>query len=228
MHKSAIRVTCAFVLLTVALASCVGLISAVFTEKTAPPAQRTDPPQPSPALVLVKLLILADPEIQQVEILHANGTSLQTLTPDAEGMAVTAPLQPGSYTAVSEAGRVEFTLLENASVTAGDGCGWSDGERLHLTRAEVGTLTVVRTLLPGDTAASDGWLDYTLMGGGYYDRTVVRQQSAMQTCVSCTFYGVPYGSYVLSENGVQRAQVTVGADDAHPQLRLTDEKAPGG
>ena len=177
MHKSAIRIACAFLLLTVALASGVGLISAAFAENDTPPVQEqaAQAPQSSPELVLVKLLIIADPGIRRVEILHRNGTSLQTLTPDAEGMVVTAPLQPGTYTAVSELGRVEFTLHENASVTTGDGCGWTDGEQLHLTRTQVGTVTVVRALAPEDTAVSDGWIDYTLMGGGYYDRAVLRQ-----------------------------------------------------
>lgn len=222
MHKSAIRIACAFLLLTVALASGVGLISAVFAENgtdAAPPAPASSPS--SPDLVLVKLLIVADPEIRRVELLRADGTSLQTLAPDAEGMAVTAPLQPGRYTAASDLGRVEFTLFENASVATGDGCGWTDGEQLHLTRAQVGTVTVVRRLAPGDAVASDGWLDFTLMGGGYYDRAVARRQSSMQTEVRCTFYGVPYGDYVLSENGTQRTEVTVSAQEAHPQVTLT-------
>ena len=98
MHKSAIRIACAFLLLTVALASGVGLISAAFAENDTPPVQEqaAQAPQSSPELVLVKLLIIADPGIRRVEILHRNGTSLQTLTPDAEGMVVTAPLQPGA------------------------------------------------------------------------------------------------------------------------------------
>lgn len=225
MHKSVLRVACAFLLLTVALASGVGLISAVFagesTTPSAPDTQTTAAPQSSPELVLVKLLIIADPEIRRVELLHKNGTSLQTLTPDAEGMVVTEPLQPGSYTAVSELGRVDFTLHENASVTTGDGCGWTDGEQLHLTRTQVGTVTVMRTLAAEDPAAAGGWVDFTLMGGGYYDRAVVRQQSAGQQQVACTFYGVPYGTYVLSENGVPRAEVTVGELRAHPQVSLT-------
>lgn len=223
MHKSAIRIACAFLLLTVALASGVGLISAAFAENDTPPVQEqaAQAPQSSPELVLVKLLIIADPGIRRVEILHRNGTSLQTLTPDAEGMVVTAPLQPGTYTAVSELGRVEFTLHENASVTTGDGCGWTDGEQLHLTRTQVGTVTVVRALAPEDTAVSDGWIDYTLMCGGYYDRAVLRQQSAGQREAQCTFYGVPYGTYVLSENGVQCAEVTVGENRVHPKVSLT-------
>ena len=39
MHKSAIRIACAFLLLTVALASGVGLISAAFAENDTPPVQ---------------------------------------------------------------------------------------------------------------------------------------------------------------------------------------------
>ena len=44
-------------------------------------------------------------------------------------------------------------------------------------------------------------------GGGYYDRAVLRQQSAGQREAQCTFYGVPYGTYVLSENGVRTTRV---------------------
>ena len=224
MQKSAMRITCAFLLLSIALASCVGLISAVFAENDTPPetaapvgAVREAPQTASvpseadkPSLVLVKMLILADPEIRQVRLLRRDGTLLQSLTPDAEGMAVTDPMEPGDYTAETEQGSVSFTLHENASVSTGAGCGWTDGEQLHLTRTQVGTLTVRRLLAQDDPAAAGGWLDYTLSSASYYDRAVVRRTDGTQTELSCTFYGIPYGEYVLSENGAQCARVTIG------------------
>ena len=58
-------------------------------------------------------------------------------------------------------------------------------------------------------------------GGGFYDRAVLRAQSVVQTESSCVFFGVPYGSYVLSENGAQRAQVEVTSENPHPSLHLS-------
>ena len=218
MKRSVLRVTCACLLLTIALASSVGLISAVFARPAAPAVEST---AAKPDLVLVRLLVKADAGISPVTLQAANGTVLESLKPDAEGEAVTQPLQPGEYAAVFDGGRVEFTLHENASITTGEGCGWSDGEQLHLTRAPVGSVTVYRTFSADEPALTGGWVDYTLMGGGYYDRAVLRAQSVVQTESSCTFFGVPYGSYVLSENGVQRAEVEVTSENPHPSLHLS-------
>lgn len=218
MKRSVMRVTCAFLLLTIALASSVGLISAVFARPAAPPTVESRAKKPD--LVLVRLLIKADADISSVVLQTADGTVLQTLIPDAEGEAVTQPMQPAAYTAVFDGGRVDFTLHENASVTTGEGFGWTDGEQLHLTRTPVGSVTVYRTLSADEPALAGGWADYTLMGGGYYDRAVLRVQSVVQTEASCTFFGVPYGRYVLSENGVQRTEVEVTAENPHPEIRL--------
>lgn len=221
MKRSALRVSCAFLLLTIALASSVGLISAVFAKPAAPPAAESSAAKPD--LVLVRLLVKADAGISSATLQTADGTILETLLPDAEGEAVTQPLQPGAYAAVFDGGRVDFTLHENASVTTGEGFGWTDGEQLHLTRTPVGSVTVFRTFSADEPALLGGWADYTLMGGGYYDRAVLRAQSVVQTEASCTFFGVPYGSYVLSENGVQRAEIEVTADEPHPQLHLSEK-----
>lgn len=218
MKRSVLRVTCACLLLTIALASSVGLISAVFARPAAPAVEST---AAKPDLVLVRLLVKADAGISSVTLQAANGTVLESLKPDAEGEAVTQPLQPGEYAAVFDGGRIEFTLHENASVTTGEGCGWTDGEQLHLTRTPVGSVTVYRTFSADEPALTGGWVDYTLMGGGFYDRAVLRAQSVVQTESSCTFFGVPYGSYVLSENGAQRAQVEVTSENPHPSLHLS-------
>ena len=218
MKRSVLRVTCACLLLTIALASSVGLISAVFARPAAPAVEST---AAKPDLVLVRLLVKADAGISSVTLQAANGTVLESLKPDAEGEAVTQPLQPGEYAAVFDGGRIEFTLHENASVTTGEGCGWTDGEQLHLTCTPVGSVTVYRTFSADEPALTGGWVDYTLMGGGFYDRAVLRAQSVVQTESSCTFFGVPYGSYVLSENGAQRAQVEVTSENPHPSLHLS-------
>ncbi len=218
MKRSVLRVTCACLLLTIALASSVGLISAVFARPAAPAVEST---AAKPDLVLVRLLVKADAGISSVALQAANGAVLESLKPDAEGEAVTQPLQPGEYAAVFDGGRIEFTLHENASVTTGEGCGWTDGEQLHLTRTPVGSVTVYRTFSADEPALTGGWVDYTLMGGGFYDRAVLRAQSVVQTESSCVFFGVPYGSYVLSENGAQRAQVEVTSENPHPSLHLS-------
>lgn len=218
MKRSVLRVTCACLLLTIALASSVGLISAVFARPAAPAVEST---AAKPDLVLVRLLVKADAGISSVALQAANGTVLESLKPDAESEAVTQPLQPGEYAAVFDGGRIEFTLHENASVTTGEGCGWTDGEQLHLTRTPVGSVTVYRTFSADEPALTGGWVDYTLMGGGFYDRAVLRAQSVVQTESSCVFFGVPYGSYVLSENGAQRAQVEVTSENPHPSLHLS-------
>lgn len=218
MKRSVLRVTCACLLLTIALASSVGLISAVFARPAAPAVEST---AAKPDLVLVRLLVKADAGISSVALQAANGAVLESLKPDAEGEAVTQPLQPGEYAAVFDGGRIEFTLHENASVTTGEGCGWTDGEQLHLTRTPVGSVTVYRTFSADEPALTGGWVDYTLMGGGFYGRAVLRAQSVVQTESSCVFFGVPYGSYVLSENGAQRAQVEVTSENPHPSLHLS-------
>lgn len=218
MKRSVLRVTCACLLLTIALASSVGLISAVFAR---PAASAVESTAAKPDLVLVRLLVKADAGISSVTLQAANGAVLESLKPDAEGEAVTQPLQPGVYAAVFDGGRVDFTLHENASVTTGEGLGWTDGEHLHLTRTPVGSVTVYRTFLADEPALTGGWVDYTLMGGGFYDRAVLRAQSVVQTESSCVFFGVPYGSYVLSENGAQRAQVEVTSENPHPSLHLS-------
>lgn len=211
MQKTVMRIVCAFLLLTIALASGVGLIGSVFAGPAEESAAPLNSPEVKEPLVLVKLLILADKQVREVTLRTQEGGVLQVLTPDAQGMAVTQPLEPGKYIAQSAQGSAAFTLLDNASVSEVSGCGWTDGEQLHLTTGSVGTLTVRRTVEKGEVAFSGGWLDYTLSNAAYYDRAVVRCPEQGRNVVSCTFYGIPYGRYVLSENGQQCAEVIIGA-----------------
>lgn len=226
MQKSAARICCAFLLMGIALASSAGLMGAVFAENEAPPQQQTQAPpaetepETEGTLVLVRMLFLADAEVRQIQIYDEAGQHLQTLFTDAEGVAVSGNLSPGCYRAETELGSATFTLHDNASVTADSGLCWSDGEQLHLTSAETGTVTVRRTLRPEELA--EGWLDYTLSGGDYYGREVLRRSAEGDVTLSCTFYGVPEGTYVLSENGVPCSGATLTGD----QMDVTVVLAP--
>lgn len=230
MQKSAIRICSAFALMGIALLSSIGLISAVFAENTT----QTQAPEivtnaaalsyvsnessGEADLVLLRMIIRTDTDIKQILLYDSNGLLLQTLVPDAEGMAATDHIPPGTYRAVSEKGGVNFTLHENASVTAQSGYGWSDGEQLFLTDSEVGTLTIHRIVKEDELADSNGWLDYTLSDGVYYAREVVRYTTQAQ--LTCTFYGIPYGSYVLSENGVECSLIEVSQDTPDLEIQL--------
>ena len=214
MRKSAARICCAFMLMGMALTSTVGLMGAVFAEPPAetPPLSVTEPLEGAPSdksLVLVRMLFVADKEIQHIDIFDKKGVQLQSLKPDAEGMVVSERMTPGQYQAVTEQGRTEFTLHENASVSVESGCGWSDGEQIHLTSKSVGSVTVRRIVGSGE--ATDGWLDYTLSDDVYESREVIWRIAGAKE-LTCTFYGVPYGNYILAENGVACGEVSVSAD----------------
>ena len=161
--------------------------------------------------IWVKLLFATEPRAEEILLFSADGIPIQRLVTDENGSAVSELLIPGKYYAFTEQGCTEFTLHENASVTADGGCGWSDGEILHLTSAAVGTVTVERAAKTELLTQSGGFLDYTLKNDTFERRQVVRC-TASGGILTCTFEGVPYGTYVLEENGTSRCRVTVSAD----------------
>lgn len=196
MKHSAIRLCCAVLLMLLALAVSVAAIGAA--------GRKTGP------FVWVRLHLAAEKKTQEVCLYSADGAPLQTLQTDDAGEVVSGLLTPGKYYAVTRSGCTEFTLHDDASVSADGGLGWSDGETLHLTGEKVGTVCVER-LVGVQTLARGEWLDYTLSGGGIVRREVLRCKAAGET-LRCTFEGVPYGSYVLKENGVEQCRVTVGEE----------------
>ena len=204
MKRSVIRLCSAILLMLIALSVSAAAIGAISSQ---------DKPIDTAAdtYVWVKLLFATEPRVEEILLFSADGMPIQRLATDENGSAVSELLITGKYYAFTAQGCTEFTLHENASVTADGGCGWSDGEILHLTGAEVGTVTVEHAAKPELLTQNGGFLDYTLKNDTFERRQVVRC-TASSGILTCTFEGIPYGTYVLEENGVSRCRVTVSAD----------------
>ena len=206
MQKKAARLCCAILLMAVAIAASMGLMSAVFAAQSlrTPDIQAAEAPTEAP-LMLVRVLFCTDGEISEITIQDEAGQELQRLIPGRDGSAVSARLEPGRYRAVTTLGEAVFTLLPNASVRAESGPCWSDGEQLHLTAVPVG---------------ERGCLEFTLTDNeGFERRAVVYPDGAGNA--RCSLFGVPLGTtYALLENGVQRATVTLTADESEQLVRL--------
>lgn len=204
MKRSVIRLCSAVLLMLIALSVSAATIGAISSQgKPIDTAADT--------YVWVKLLFATEPRSEEILLFSADGIPIQRLVTDENGSAVSELLIPGKYYAFTTQGCTEFTLHENASVTADGGCGWSDGTILHLTGAEVGTVTVERAAKTELLTQNSGFLDYTLKNDTFERRQVVRC-TASGGILTCTFEGVPYGTYVLEENGTSRCRVTVSAD----------------
>lgn len=210
MKRSVIRLCSAVLLMLIALSASAATIGAISSQ---------DKPVKKDTYVWIKLLFATEPRAEEILLFSADGIPIQRLVTDENGSAVSELLIPGKYYAFTEQGCTEFTLHENASVTADGGCGWSDGEILHLTSAEVGTVTVERAAKTELLTQNGGFWDYTLKNGTFERRQVVRCTAA-GGILTCTFEGVPYGTYVLVENGTPRCRVTVSADQNSVTLTL--------
>ena len=202
MKRSVIRLCSAVLLMLIALSVSAATIGAISSQ---------DKPVKKDTYVWIKLLFATEPRAEEILLFSADGIPIQRLVTDENGSAVSELLIPGKYYAFTAQGCTEFTLHENASVTADGGCGWSDGEILHLTSAEVGTVTVERAAKTELLTQNGGFWDYTLKNGTFERRQVVRCTPS-GGILTCTFEGVPYGTYVLVENGTSRCRVTVSAD----------------
>ena len=217
MQKKAARLCCAILLMAVAIAASMGLMSAVFAAQSlrTPDIQAAEAPTEAP-LMLVRVLFCTDGEISEIIIQDEGGQELQRLIPGRDGSAVSARLEPGRYRAVTTLGEAVFTRLPTASVRAVSGPCWSDGEQLHLTAVPVGSVLVQRSLAAGE----QGCLEFTLTGNdGFERRAVVYPDGAGNA--RCSLFGVPLGTtYALLENGVQRATVTLTADEPEQLVRL--------
>ena len=212
MKQSAIRLCSAVLLMVLALTASAATIGAISSQDK-PEEEKED------TYVWVKMLFATEPRAEEIRLFSADGMPLQQLKTEAGGTAVSELMMPGKYYAFTERGCTEFTLHENASVSADGGCGWSDGEILHLTSAEVGTVTVERAAKESLLTQNGGWLDYTLKSGDFERREVVRCTAA-GGILTCTFEGIPYGTYFLEENGVSRCRVTVSAEQENVTVTL--------
>ena len=212
MKKSAVRAACAGLLMLIAVAVSVGTIGAVFSDN-----EEQSPEEKAPAKSWARVAMLGKEEVQNLCLYDSTGSPLQKLTTDENGRAVSGLLEAGSYFAVTPAGCTAFTLKENASVAVTGGCGWSDGEILHLTSEQVGNVTVVCAVT--DEQVKTGWLDLVLTDGTLRRREVVYCREAGET-VQCSFSGIPYGSYRLEESGSVLCNVDVSAETPELQISL--------
>ena len=189
MKQSALRIACAGLLMALAVAVSAVSIGAAVSDK-----QRTTP-------MWVRMAVRTEKGSEQVQLFAADGTLLQSLKTDATGAAFTELLEAGEYYAVTADSCTRFCLRENAASEVLGGCGWSDGEQLYLTGAQIGTVRI-------EGAAQGDWLDFVLTDGAHRRREVVYCKTET---ISCVFEGVPYGTYTLSEGGKQLCIVTVDA-----------------
>lgn len=210
MKGSGKRILSACLLLGIALAASIGLISALTADASSASAEED-------TYIWVRLLLNADPAVGEIRLYDRDGKPLQTLQ-TVNGAAVSGLLPPGVYFAATELGCTEFALREDAAVSVLCGCGWSDGERLCLTSEQVGVVTVERFADGAEIAEDGGWMDYALVSGERRLREVVRCTQP-QELLTCVFRGVPYGEYVLEENGVAQCRVTV--DEDTPEIAVS-------
>lgn len=212
MKQSRKRICSACLLLGIALALSVGLICAVSSNvSSAPPETDTD------TYIWLRLLMNTDAAVKEIRLYTREGKPLQTLQVE-NGTAVSDLMTPGTYFAATEQGCTEFILNKNASVSVSCGCGWSDGEQLYLTDEQVGTVTVERFASERVLTEDGGWIDYTLVNAKTRLREVVRC-SKPQELLTCVFAGVPYGEYVLEENGIEQCHVSINED--LPEISVT-------
>lgn len=212
MKQSGKRILSACLLLSIALAASVGVIRALTVGASSAPSAGGNE-----TFLWARLGLNVDASVDEIRIYGHDGKPVQILQPK-NGAAVSGLLTPGTYFAATALGCTEFTLHKNASVSVSSGCGWSDGEQLYLTDAQVGAVTVERLASAHDVTEDGGWIDFTLVSGETRLREVVRC-SAAQEVLTCTFEGVPYGEYVLAENGVAQCRVTV--DESTPEVAVS-------
>lgn len=196
----------ACLLFGIALALSVGLIAIV-----------SSAPSEDGVYFWGRLRLNADPAAAEIRLYDQSGKAVQTLQ-TVNGAAVSGLLAPGVYFAATELGCTEFTLQESGAVRVTGGCGRADGDRLYLTDEAVGTVTVERLTSARALTEDGGWVDYTLVNETARLREAVRCAGA-QEVLTCVFEGVPYGEYVLEENGVAQCRVTV--DEAAPDIAIS-------
>ena len=118
MQKKAARLCCAILLMAVAIAASMGLMSAVFAAQSlrTPDIQAAEAPTEAP-LMLVRVLFCTDGEISEITIQDEAGQELQRLIPGRDGSTVSARLEPGRYRAVTTLGEAVFTPVSYTHLT---------------------------------------------------------------------------------------------------------------
>lgn len=203
MKPSVLRICSAFLLMGIAIAVSLGMMAAAVGE--------VEQEEQSPDYVWIRLPFITSPG-SQIRLYSSKGLPTGVLQADDKGCAVSGPLPPGSYYAVTEDCCCVFSLSETAQVVPLGPCGQFDGQALHLTGENMGSITV--------TAQAEGetWLEYTLSDGSGHSYQMLRQKPA--GVVSCVFSAIPYGSYRLEENGVFQCNVILSGENPNITVSL--------
>lgn len=198
MKQPFLRICCAFLLLGLITAGSMGLIGAVTSEASI---------QESQAAPWVRILLSARPGCREIRLYSGEGLLMQTLVPTAEGEVTVSLPAPGSFYAVTSEGCTEFSLNEVSELIFTAGCGWAEGRSLHLTKEPYGTVTLAR-LISQELISQGSWVHYVLKGG---EETLYRTLPIPKDSrtLTCRFDAVPYGSYTLEENGIEKCRVVV-------------------
>lgn len=205
-----LRISCALLLMGIALALSVGTIGAVFAKEGREPQQQE-------VHLWKRVAIHAEQGAASIRLFSADGLPVQTLRPDETGCAVSGLLEPAAYYVCTDGGFTAFTLESHGTLRVSGGRGWTDGEALYLTTGEVGTLVLRGTV--SKQSLSDGWLDYVLTNGSYRRREVIRCDAVGQD-FELTFSGIPYGTYSLEESGVSICELTISAKNERAEISL--------
>lgn len=183
------------------------------------------PQPPAEPVAAAQPAVQADPVRFVVRMPELTPGTLLTLSDDAgaggsfsvpDSRQTTLTLTPGRWTIASGDWQASFTLRENASVADAQGACWTDGELLTLSRIVHGTLSVSKTC----TAREETAFVYRLVGGGAEtDCRILPFTPETGTEQTCSFWGIPAGSYTLLENDVPVHAFTVS--DAEREHTLT-------
>lgn len=134
-----------------------------------------------------------------------NGALTLTLRPSSWGLAAPNGLAAG------------FTLRENASIDAVTGDAWTDGERLIVTREVRGSVSIHKTV----RTASDQSVLYRLTSSTLDEQRALAFTADGPQTLTCTFWGLPAGTYTLTENGAFAAQLTITEDTRSVSIPLS-------
>ena len=222
MKRSTIRIICAFLLMVLTLAGSMGMIGAAVSPAPEPSTVPTVIGSPAAADETLWVRMMMVSEVPDIRLCRTDGALLQELSTNDAKQAATDLLQPGEYLAVTAESRVTFRLNSNASITVISGEGWTDGEILYLTGSDVGTLRLQRIINSSELEGGNGWLDYVLVRSGSEHRQVLRFDTA--GLHELMFYGLPYGSYSLYENGIFRARIIITKTAPDAVLELTENE----
>ncbi len=219
MKQSLLRLLCAGLLMALALAASMGMLSAATDPDSPAPepeAPRVNHSEHTQALWMRMVIVSQD---QEIRLCRPDGSLLQTLYSNEEGQSATDLLEPGEYLAVSQQSRVAFLLEENASISVLRGNGWSDGEVLYLSGADNASLTLRRKIDAAELSESTLWIEYVLEGAGIRRHQILC--CTEEGDYTLLFLGLPSGTYSLYENGIARARIVLHGNDAQQTLELS-------